>query len=86
MSENETKSALPTEGSQKAWGFFGYPGACCDIAISRDVVPALIECIERGYMRPETRTLTNMSMVRLAQFRGAKRCEAELLKRGWPSA
>lgn len=43
-------SLLPEQIPDQQYGFFGYKGAMCDRAISRDNPDMLKECVERDFI------------------------------------
>lgn len=49
-------SLLPPK-EDKAYGFFGYEGWVADSAIRSDNAPMLRECIDRGFVTPESKML-----------------------------
>ena len=87
--ETKQKSHLPEYTPNGHYGYFGYPGACCDIAIRSNNVAAVKECLEREFMGKDTRTLDGYGMVKYARRYGAEAVAKHLVAAGfadevWP--
>lgn len=74
---------LPEYNPSAHYGYFGYTGACCDLAIRSDDIQRVEECVTRGYMDKDTRTLDGLGMVKYAKKYGALRVAAKLVELGW---
>ena len=81
--EDKTKSVLPEYNPKGNYGYFGYQGVCCDMSIRSNSVPKVQECIERGFMNKDTRTLDGYGMVKYARKYGAEDVAAKLVSLGW---
>lgn len=68
----------------KHWGMFGYDGACADLALSQDSVPAIKWCIEHGLVNAQCVTLMGSTLRGLAKERGHVKVEKHLASLGWP--
>ena len=76
-------SALPEFNPTGHYGYFGYQGACCDSAIRANRVDMLEECIERGYINKESKTLDGLGMVKYARKFGSEEIANRLIELGW---
>lgn len=75
---------LPDNVPGKNYGFFGYEASCVDNAIVGDNVAQLSECIARGFVTPNSRTIANDTIRRRCVQVGAVRVEKYLADLGWP--
>ena len=69
------------DGTTMGYGFFGYPGAMCDLAISRDDPEMIDECIDRGFLAPACITLDGMTVRAKAREKGSLAVENHLKNR-----
>lgn len=74
---------LPEKQSGTKYGLFGYEGAMADAAVRTDNAENLIECIRRGYIDKDTKTVFDHSMIEHCRLFGAVECEKALIKLGW---
>lgn len=74
-----TDYALPPENPSGVYGFFGYSGAMCQAALSRDNAPMLKACIDRGFIDKNCEMLDGRNVVTWCRDKGKTAC-ADLLE------
>ena len=61
-----------------------YRADCIELALTGDNVDMIRECIERGWLTPESRTLFNDTVRHRAAYLNRTRIDAYLESLGWP--
>jgi hypothetical protein len=75
--------SLFESNENRFYGWFCYEGAMCDKAFSLDRSDMIQECIDRGWIVPESRTIDERSMVWHARRNGKMRVAKTLIENGW---
>lgn len=63
METIEQATLLPPYKETQNYGFFGYRGTMCDLAIGSDNAPMLMECIDREFIDENSVTLMNVKVI-----------------------
>ncbi len=83
MIEAEEKASVLPAKENISYGLFGFEGAMCDRAIRSDNKEMLMECIKKGFINADSKTLFGDTIVKHADRFCAKQCATYLRELGW---